>query len=326
MNLKKIPHNLQWLFERDLIQDYTSLDKLSNNFIKNGKAYVGFDATKPSLQLGNMTVLNIGELLIKKGITVYVVLGGATTLIGDPAGKDTEREIVSEKFVRKNVQDIKNYLKKYFPKFIIIDNISWWKNYKVIDFLRLSKSIGINYLLDRQFIRERLESTGISYTEFSYTMIQGIDFYHLAKEEGILMQFGGSDQWGNFLTGHDLIQKNLGIDASCFSTPLLVDNQNRKFGKTADNALFLDDKLTSNYDLYQNLINQPDDMIEKLLKKLTTLSLSKIEKIIQVHNQDKKKRKGQIAVAKEVITKTRGKEAFLAAKKTSELLFNNSFK
>ena len=322
---KNIPKEVKWLFQRNAIQDFTSLDLLAKIIKEKGKAYVGFDLTKPSLQLGNMVCLNIGEILVEKGIEVSVVLGGATTLVGDPAGKTSERLLSQAKIVKNNLNHIQDFLKTHYPKLKVLNNNSWWQEISTIDFLRLCKSISVNYLLDRQLIRERLENKGISFTEFSYTLVQGLDFYFLAKKKGITLQYGGSDQWGNLLTGHDIINKETNIPTTCFSIPLLVDNQQRKMGKTEDNALYLDEKEFSSYALYQAIFNFPDSIMREALLKLTIWSQAKIATIMNKHNLNKSKRIAQIALAKYIIEKNHSEKAFHNSQRVSEIIFKKDF-
>ena len=310
---------LKW---RGLIKDISSPDlekKLNEESIT---FYWGTDPTADSLHLGHYSSLVTAKRLAKKGHKPILLVGGATGLIGDPR-PTTEREIISYETVEKNLKGISNQVSKLFDGNVtIVNNYDWTKDCSFIDFLRdTGKYININYMLDKDIIRRRLDS-GITYAEFSYTLLQGNDFVHLFQNNNCILQAAGSDQWGNITTGIELIKKKLGKDAYGFTMPLILDKMGNKFGKSEGNALWLDINKTSSYELYQYLINTDDDMVIHYLKVFTFLSVEEIEELEKEHKEHPELRKAQNALAHEIIKDLHGEEEYQKAFTMSKALFS----
>ena len=312
------------LMYRGLIKDVAGEDlkeKLNGEPIS---FYWGTDPTADSLHIGHYSSLITAKRLAKAGHHPILLVGGATGLIGDPR-PTAEREIIDFDTVQKNYEGIKDQVSKIFEgKAEIVNNYDWLKDMDLITFLReTGKYININYMLDKDIIRRRLE-TGITFAEFTYTLMQGYDFLHLFEEKNCIMQVEGSDQWGNITTGIDLIYKKLGKKAYAFTMPLILDSNGNKFGKSEGNALWLDKNKTSSYDLYQYLINSDDAKVEEYLKVFTFLTKEEIESIMKEHNEAPHLRIAQKALAKEFITDLHGEEEYLHAKEMSEVLFSGN--
>lgn len=312
------------LMYRGLIKDVAGEDlkeKLNGEPIT---FYWGTDPTADSLHIGHYSSLITAKRLAKAGHHPILLVGGATGLIGDPR-PTAEREIIDFDTVQKNYEGIKNQVSKIFEgKAEIVNNYDWLKDMDLITFLReTGKYININYMLDKDIIRRRLE-TGITFAEFTYTLMQGYDFLHLFEENNCIMQVEGSDQWGNITTGVDLIAKKTGKKAYAFTMPLILDSNGNKFGKSEGNALWLDKEKTSSYDLYQYLINSDDTKVEEYLKVFTFLTKEEIESIMREHNEAPHLRIAQKALAKEFITDLHGKEEYVHAKEMSEVLFSGN--
>lgn len=312
------------LMYRGLIKDVAGEDlkeKLNGEPIS---FYWGTDPTAESLHIGHYSSLITAKRLAKAGHHPILLVGGATGLIGDPR-PTAEREIIDFDTVQKNYEGIKDQVSKIFEgKAEIVNNYDWLKDMDLITFLReTGKYININYMLDKDIIRRRLE-TGITFAEFTYTLMQGYDFLHLFEEKNCIMQVEGSDQWGNITTGIDLIYKKLGKKAYAFTMPLILDSNGNKFGKSEGNALWLDKNKTSSYDLYQYLINSDDAKVEEYLKVFTFLTKEEIESIMKEHNEAPHLRIAQKALAKEFITDLHGEEEYLHAKEMSEVLFSGN--
>ena len=310
---------LKW---RGLIKDISSPDlekKLNDESIT---FYWGTDPTADSLHLGHYSSLVTAKRLAKKGHKPILLVGGATGLIGDPR-PTAEREIISYEAVEKNLKGISNQVSKLFDGNVtIVNNYDWTKDCSFIDFLRdTGKYININYMLDKDIIRRRLDS-GITYAEFSYTLLQGNDFVHLFQNNNCILQAAGSDQWGNITTGIELIKKKLGKDAYGFTMPLILDKMGNKFGKSEGNALWLDINKTSSYELYQYLINTDDDMVIHYLKVFTFLSVEEIEELEKEHKEHPELRKAQNALAHEIIKDLHGEEEYQKAFTMSKALFS----
>ena len=312
------------LMYRGLIKDVAGEDlkeKLNGEPIS---FYWGTDPTAESLHIGHYSSLITAKRLAKAGHHPILLVGGATGLIGDPR-PTAEREIIDFDTVQKNYEGIKNQVSKIFEgKAEIVNNYDWLKDMDLITFLReTGKYININYMLDKDIIRRRLE-TGITFAEFTYTLMQGYDFLHLFEEKNCIMQVEGSDQWGNITTGIDLIAKKTGKKAYAFTMPLILDSNGNKFGKSEGNALWLDKEKTSSYELYQYLINSDDTKVEEYLKVFTFLTKDEIESIMKEHNEAPHLRIAQKALAKEFITDLHGEEEYLHAKEMSEVLFSGN--
>ena len=315
----KLYEELVW---RGLIKDVAGKDlekKLNDEKIT---FYWGTDPTADSLHLGHYSSLVTAKRLALAGHHPILLVGGATGLIGDPR-PTSEREIIAKETLNKNLEGIRKQVSKIFDGMAtVVNNYDWMKDYNYLDFLRdVGKYINVNYMLDKDIIRRRLES-GITYAEFSYTLMQGYDFLHLYQEHNCIMQVEGSDQWGNITTGIDLIKKKLGKDAYGFTMPLILDKFGHKFGKSEGNALWLDIHKTSSYELYQYLINTDDEMVIHYLKVFTFLSKEEIESIEKEHFQCPEKRIAQQTLAREIITDLHGREEYEKALRLSNVLFN----
>lgn len=309
---------LQW---RGLIQDITSpdlIDKLNDGGMT---FYIGTDPTADSLHLGHYSSFLITKRLAKAGHTPIMLVGGATALVGDPRGTK-ERDLSDKEEVEKNFVKLKEQLQSIFP-YEVVNNYDWTKDISIIDFLRdYGKYINVGYMLGKDLIRRQLESTGISFAEFSYTLLQGMDFKYLHENRGVDLQVAGSDQWGNITTGIELIKKTTGDEVYALTMPLVVDGQGRKFGKSEGNAVWLDADKTTPYELYQFLINSEDSMVIDYLKRLTFLSKEEIEALEKEHLEAPERRVAHEALAREIITDLHGAEAFDQAKMISKQLFS----
>lgn len=319
----KLFDELKW---RGLVKDIAGSDiedKLNNEQIT---FYWGTDPTADSLHLGHYSSLLTAKRLANAGHHPILLVGGATGLIGDPR-PTAEREIIAKDTLNKNLEGIKKQVDRIFDgRATIVNNYDWMKDYNYLDFLRdVGKYINVNYMLAKDIINRRLE-TGITYAEFSYTLIQGYDFLHLYEKYNCVMQAEGSDQWGNITTGIDLIRKKIGKEAYGFTMPLVLDAQGNKFGKSEGNALWLDINKTSSYELYQYLINTDDSMCESYLKIFTFLSPEEIMEVVKKHNEEPHLRLAQKTLAKEIITDLHGKEEYDKAVKISEALFSGNVK
>lgn len=313
--------DLKW---RGLIQDISDeslIEKLNNESLT---FYIGTDPTADSMHIGHYSSFLISKRLAKAGHKPILLVGGATGLIGDPK-PTSERPMISKEEVEHNFNGLKAQAEKIFG-FEVVNNFDWTKDINVIDFLRdYGKYFNINYMLAKDKVKSRLES-GITYAEFSYMILQALDFMYLYETRGCTLQVAGSDQWGNITSGIELIRKKLGKEAYGMVMPLVTDSNGVKFGKTEGNALWLDKNKTSSYELYQYLINLEDSMIIEYLKKLTFLSKEEIEEIEKLHNENPHLRQAHKALAKEVITDLHGEDEYLKAVEISEALFSGNVK
>ncbi len=313
--------DLKW---RGLVQDISDdalIDKLNNESLT---FYIGTDPTADSMHIGHYSSFLISKRLANKGHRPILLIGGATGLIGDPK-PTAERPMISKEEVQKNFVGLKKQAEEIFG-FEVVNNYDWTKDINVIDFLRdYGKYFNVSYMLAKDKVKSRMES-GITYAEFSYMILQALDFMHLYETKGVTLQVAGSDQWGNITSGIELIRRKLGKEVYGMVMPLVTDSNGVKFGKTEGNALWLDKNKTSSYELYQYLINLEDSMIIEYLKKLTFLSKQEIEKIEQEHNKAPHLRIAQKALAKEVITDIHGKLEYEKALKISEALFSGNVK
>ena len=317
----KLYEDLKW---RGLVKDVAGddlEDKLNNETLT---FYWGTDPTADSLHIGHYSSLVTAKRLAKYGHKPILLVGGATGLIGDPR-PSSEREIISKSEVEKNIIGLSEQVKNIVGGDVeVVNNNDWMKEFSFTDFLRdVGKHINVNYMLDKDIIRRRLE-TGITFAEFAYMLIQGYDFLHLYKEKGVTLEAAGSDQWGNITTGIDLIRKMTGKQAYGFTMPLILDQNGNKFGKSEGNALWLDKNKTSSYELYQYLINTDDSKVIEYLKVFTFLSKEEIESIEKTHNENPHLREAHKTLAREIITDLHGKEEYENALKMSECLFNGN--
>ena len=311
--------DLKW---RGLIKDISSpeLEKKLNE--ESLTFYIGTDPTADSMHIGHFSSFLIATRLAKYGHKPILLVGGATGLIGDPK-PSAERQMITKEAVEKNVEGLTNQAKKIFG-FEVVNNYDWIKEINTIDFLRdYGKYINVNYMLDKDIISRRLES-GITFCEFAYTILQGLDFVNLYESKGVTLEVAGSDQWGNITTGIELARKKLGVELYGMTMPLVLDNRGVKFGKTEGNALWLDKNKTSSYELYQYLINSDDSVVIDYLKKLTFLTKEEIEDIEKEHSDKPELRIAQKRLAEEVINFLHGKDEYLKAVNISECLFSGN--
>ena len=316
--------DLKW---RGLIKDMTNNEDFEEKLNSgNITFYWGTDPTADSLHIGHYSSLITVKRLAKYGHHPIILVGGATALIGDPR-PTAEREIIDKRVVEANFDGIKNQIIKIFNGNVeVVNNYDWIKDFSFIDFLRdVGKYVNVNYMLNKDIISRRLE-TGITFAEFSYTLLQGYDFVHLYREKNCTMQAAGSDQWGNITTGVELINKMEGGTAYAFTMPLILDANGNKFGKSEGNALWLDKNKTSSYALYQYLINSDDTKVEEYLKVFTFLTKEEIEEVMKKHQEQPELRLAQKTLAKEFITDLHGEEEFNKALRISEALFSGNIK
>ncbi len=311
---------------RGLVQDISSPELIERLNQGGMTFYIGTDPTADSMHIGHYSSFLISKRLAKAGHHPILLVGGATGLIGDPR-PTSEREIISFDAVQNNVSSIKEQVTNIFDGNVeVVNNYDWMKEMDLITFLReVGKYININYMLDKDIIRRRLE-TGITFAEFTYTLMQGYDFLHLMEEKNVTMQVEGSDQWGNITTGIDLIYKKTGKKVYGFTMPLILDASGKKFGKSEGNALWLNKDKTSSYELYQYLINSDDSKVEEYLKVFTFLTKEEIEVIMKKHNEKPEERIAQKELAKQIITDLHGLDEYNRALKISETLFSGNIK
>jgi len=314
---------LEW---RGLIKDVAGediKDKLNNEKIS---FYWGTDPTADSLHLGHYSSLITAKRLAKAGHHPILLVGGATGLIGDPR-PTAERELITKETVEKNIEGIKAQVLRIFDgNAEIVNNYDWMKDFSFLDFLRdIGKYINVSYMLGKDIISRRLES-GITFAEFSYTLIQGYDFLHLFRSKNCVLQAEGADQWGNITTGLELIRKIEGKEAYGFTMPLVLDKYGNKFGKSAGNALWLDINKTSSYELYQYLINVDDSMVVSYLKIFTFLSREEIEELEAKNAANPELREAHKALAREIITDLHGEAEYEKAVNISNALFSGNVK
>ncbi len=294
--------------------------------------YIGFDPTADSLHIGNL----VGIMLLKHfqmmGHKPVVLIGGATGMIGDPSGKSQERNLLDEKTLHHNQEAIKRQL-MHFLDFdsgkpndaVMVNNYDWMKDYTFLEFIRdIGKHITVNYMMSKESVKKRLDpsnKTGMSFTEFSYQLVQGTDFLHLYQTMNCKLQMGGSDQWGNIVTGTELIRRKLGGEAFALTSPLITKSDGGKFGKTESGNVWLDPKRTSPYKFYQFWMNVSDTDAEKFIKIFTLLSKEEIEALIRQHREAPHTRLLQKTMAREITRMVHGKEALEGAEEASRILF-----
>jgi len=314
---------------RGLIEQYSNEDGVRNLLSSKQTIYCGFDPSASSMHIGNYVMISILKRLQMAGHRIIAVVGGATGMIGDPSGKSKERNLQTKDKLEENTACIKSQLERFLDlsdpeKGIIVNNYDWLGHMQTIDFLRdYGKFFSINYMLSKEIVSSRLES-GISFTEFSYQILQSIDFYTLRQKYGCKIQIGGNDQWGNLTSGMELIRKIEGenADVEVMTAHLITRADGKKFGKSEDGALFLDPNLTSPYKLYQYFINTSDEDAVKYLKVFTFLSHDEIEAVAKDHFEHPGERIAQKKLAYEFTKDIHGKDAAAEAVKMSEVLFN----
>jgi tyrosyl-tRNA synthetase len=289
--------------------------------------YIGFDPTSDSLHIGSLVQIMILVHFQKCGHSPYVLVGGATGMVGDPSGKSKERNLLDKKELDYNVEAIEKQLSK-FLKFdnidnpaVMVNNYDWFNNFNFLDFIRdVGKHITVNYMMAKDSVKKRLE-TGLSFTEFSYQLVQGYDFYWLYKNHNCKVQLGGSDQWGNIVTGTELIRRMDGGSAFAITSPLIQKADGTKFGKTESGNVWLDPAKTSPYKFYQYWINSSDKDAENYIKVFTLKSKEEIDNIIEDHRQNPGYRLLQNELAKSITTMVHGKNNYNLAKEASMILF-----
>jgi len=299
-------------------------DYLNNNKVSG---YIGFDPTSDSLHIGSLVQIMTLVHFQRHGHKPYVLLGGATGMVGDPSGKSKERNLLDTKELDKNINSIKKQLSR-FLKFdsseneaVIVNNKDWFENFNFLDFIRdVGKHITVNYMMSKDSVKKRLE-TGISFTEFTYQLVQGYDFYWLYKNHNCLLQLGGSDQWGNIVTGTELIRRMAGGSAYAITTPLVQKADGTKFGKTESGNIWLDPVKTSPYKFYQYWINSSDIDAENYIKIFTLHDKNKIEDLIAQHKENPGLRLLQNELGKYITSMIHGEEQYLMAKEASSILF-----
>ena len=322
--------DLQW---RGLLADCTDLDALRQRLTEGPVTlYCGFDPTSDSLHVGHL----MGQLTLRRfqlaGHNVIALAGGATGMIGDPSGRSSERNLLTREQLNHNIACIKAQLSRLVDFHAaanparLVDNAEWTAPISFLDFLRdVGKHFTLNLMLAKDSVKSRLEGEGgISYTEFSYQLLQAYDFYHLREVFKCELQIGGSDQWGNITAGTDFIRKKLGVPAWGWTFPLITKSDGTKFGKTASGAVWLDPKQTSPYRLYQFFVNTEDAKVCEYLRKFTFLTREQLEPIEAAHAANPGAREAHKALAREVTTLVHGADALTGALKASEILFGGS--
>ena len=276
--------------------------------------YHGFDASAPSQTVGNLAAMMFDKVFMRHGHKAILLAGGATSLIGDPGGKDSERPMQNEETIAHNVAMAEEQLKHVFAgrEFTLVNNLDWTKDMKVLDFLRdIGKHFSMTPLVQRDYIAKRLGEggAGISYTEFSYTLLQGMDFLHLYDDMGATLQLGGADQWGNCLSGVELIRRARGAEAHVITLPLIINKATgKKFGKSEEGAVWLDAERTSPYKFYQFWLNADDEGVEGYLKVFTELDKPKIDQVMHDFNENRSTRIAQKTLAYEVTKLVHGED------------------
>ncbi len=294
--------------------------------------YIGFDPTADSLHIGHMVQVMLLVHFQRAGHTPVALVGGATGMIGDPSGKSEERNLLDETSLRKNQEAIKKQLSKFLDfqsdkenRALMVNNYDWMKDYSFLGFIReIGKHITVNYMMSKDSVKKRIGSEakeGMSFTEFSYQLVQGTDFLHLYNKFNCKLQMGGSDQWGNIVTGTELIRRKTGGEAFALTCPLITKSDGSKFGKTELGNVWLDPEKTSPYQFYQFWLNVSDDDAVKYIKIFTTLSQEEIEKIISQHSRVPHERLLQKRLAEEVTVMVHSRSDYEGALEASQILF-----
>lgn len=314
---------LQW---RGMLQDMVPG---TEEHLRSGqrRGYIGFDPTAPSLTIGNYVQIMLLDLFQRCGHQPIVLMGGATGLIGDPSGKSQERELQSAEKVEENLMHQASQVRKFLNfdesdnKALLINNLDFYRNMTIIDFLRdIGKHLTVNYMLSKESVKQRLES-GISFTEFSYQLIQGNDFLQLYRQEGCTIQMGGSDQWGNITAGTEFIRRNApGAEVFAATTPLLTKTDGSKFGKSEQGNLWLDPELTSPYQFYQFWINSNDADLPRYIRYFSRKSKEEIEAMEMTHAENPRELKKLLA--EEITARVHSNEAVQSVVKVTEIIFN----
>ncbi|RKD12860.1 tyrosine--tRNA ligase [Pelobium manganitolerans] len=293
--------------------------------------YIGFDPTADSLHVGSLSQIFTLMRFQKAGHKPFALVGGATGMIGDPTGKSQERNLLSEETLERNLQGIKAQLERFLDfdcganSAQIVNNFDWFKDYSFLDFIRdAGKHITVNYMMAKESVKKRLDSdVGMSFTEFTYQLIQGYDFYYLWKHKNMMLQMGGSDQWGNIVTGTEFIRRKEGGQAFALTSPLIRKADGTKFGKTEGGNIWLDAKRTSPYQFYQFWLNSSDEDAANYIKIFTFFNQTEVEELIAEHAKAPHLRVLQKALAQDVTRRVHGEEALQTALNTTDFLFGN---
>jgi len=323
--MKNFVEELRW---RGMLHDL--MPGTEEQLLKEPTAgYIGFDPTADSLHIGHlaqiMTLLNFQ----RAGHKAYALVGGATGMVGDPSGKSAERNLLSEEVLRHNVDCVRSQLEKFLDftgsnAAEMVNNYDWFKGFTFLDFIRdVGKHITVNYMMAKDSVQKRLES-GLSFTEFTYQLVQGYDFYWLYQHKNCKLQMGGSDQWGNIVTGTELIRRKTEGTAFALTTKLITKADGTKFGKTEGGNVWLDAKRTSPYQFYQYWLNTSDLDAANFIRTFTQLGRDEIESLIETHSQAPHERKLQQVLAKDITVRVHSQEEYDAAIKASSILFGNS--
>ncbi len=317
--------DLRW---RNLVQDTSDPEQIPI-LSKGTTFYVGFDPTAPSLQVGNLVPLLVSAHLAKQGLKPLILFGGSTGAIGDPSGKNKERQLLSKEELAANVEFQKQQVSEIYSRLSLkaefVNNLDWTKDVTLLEFLRdYGKHFTVNYMMGKEVVKSRLESSGISYAEFSYMLLQAFDYLHLYETRDCKLQIGGSDQWGNITAGLELIRRKVQGDAYAFSFPLITDSNGKKFGKSEDGAVWLDPARTSPYKFHQFWLNISDEDALNHLKTFTFLTQDEITAIESQMKESPEKRHAQVTLADEICRLVHGEDALQSAKKSAEVLFGGS--
>jgi tyrosyl-tRNA synthetase len=291
--------------------------------------YIGFDPTADSLHIGHLTQIMTLLNFQKAGHKPFALVGGATGMVGDPSGKSAERNLLSEEVLRHNESCVKKQLEKFLDftgsnKAEMVNNYDWFKEFRFLDFIRdVGKHITVNYMMSKDSVQKRLES-GLSFTEFTYQLVQGYDFYWLYKNKNCKLQMGGSDQWGNIVTGTELIRRKAEGDAYALTTRLITKADGTKFGKTEGGNIWLDPSRTSPYKFYQYWLNVSDEDAVTFIRIFTQFSKEEIDSLVTEHTQAPHLRKLQQVLAKDITIRVHSEDEYTNAIKASNILFGNS--
>ena len=330
--MKNFIEELRW---RGMIQDI--MPETEQHLMEGLRAaYVGFDPTADSLHIGNLVSVMMLRHFQNCGHKPYALVGGATGMIGDPSGKSAERNLLTEEVLAHNIKGIQKQLAKFLDfeseapnRAELVNNYDWMKEFSFLSFIRdIGKHITVNYMMAKDSVKKRFDpnenTDGMSFTEFSYQLLQGYDFLHLYRQKGLTLQMGGSDQWGNITTGTELIRRIAGGKAYALTCPLITKADGTKFGKSEGGNVWLDAEKTSPYKFYQYWINVSDEDAQRYIKIFTMLSREEIEQLISEHQAAPHLRILQNKLAEELTTLVHGREELQKAQKASQILFGNS--
>lgn len=318
------------LRERKLLQDVMpGTEEQLNKEMTSG--YIGFDPTADSLHVGSMLQITLLMRLQRAGHKPYALVGGATGMIGDPSGKSAERNLLDKETIDRNCAGIRRQLEKFIDfnsdapnAAVMVNNYDWFKDFSFLDFIRdVGKHISVNYMMAKDSVQKRLE-TGMSFTEFTYQLIQGYDFHHLYNHHNVKLQMGGSDQWGNIVTGTELIRRKGGGEAFALISPLITKADGTKFGKSEGGNIWLDPEKTSPYKFYQFWLNMPDGDAERMALIFSFKSIEEINAVIEEHRQAPHLRKVQKMLAEEMTILAHSQQALDQAIRASEILFGQA--